>query len=121
MNSPSINAIRHQLSKVASSDHSKNATFFKRGVGEYAEKDCFLGVSVPWLRRIAQAFPELRLEEIEELLVSTFNEERFLALLLLIHRYRRENPSRQNRLYAFYIRHLPSINNWNLVDLSAAA
>jgi len=95
------------------------AWFLKTGPGEYGEGDRFLGINVPILRREAKAFSELELPEIRRLLSSPWHEERFFALLILIRRFERAESAERERIFRFYLAHLRSVNNWDLVDLSA--
>lgn len=95
------------------------AFFFKTGEGQYAEHDQFLGVLVPVLRAIAKRFYLLERNDLQTLLASPFNEERFFALCILVHQYQKGSVSQQKELYAFYLQNLSQVNNWNLVDTSA--
>ncbi len=94
----------------------QRGVFFKTGPGDYAEHDQFMGVSVPNLRRIAKQFSTLGPEEIQVLIESPFNEERFLALIILVERYQ---TTKSLEIYEFYMKNLYHVNNWNLVDASA--
>ena len=98
-----------------------SAWFFKTGPGEYGEGDQFLGIAVPVLRREAKSFDELEFPEIERLLASRWHEERLLALLILIRRYEGGKAMERERIFRFYLAHLPRVNNWDLVDVSAPA
>ena len=89
--------------------------FFKTGPGDYAEHDQFLGVTTPNLRKIAKKFEHLNVENIQILMDSPFNEERLLALFILIQQY----PKDPDAVYQFYMANLKQVNNWNLVDVSA--
>lgn len=91
------------------------ARFFKTGSGEYAEHDQFIGVPIPALRKIAKTYNDLPLTSIKKLIQSPINEERLLALLIMVKRYKVEPLT----IYPFYIKHIRYINNWNLVDASA--
>jgi 3-methyladenine DNA glycosylase AlkD len=93
--------------------------FYKTGPGEYAEHDRFIGVNVPTLRKISKNFSALTLKEIQTLIQSKMNEERLLALFILVHQYQKSENSIKNILYQFYLDNLQHINNWNLVDASA--
>ena len=93
--------------------------FFKTGVGDYAEHDQFLGVKVPMVRKIAQAYGTLTLEEIHHLISSPFNEERLTALFILVQRYQKASAPVKEEIYQFYLSNLNHVNNWNLVDSSA--
>jgi len=92
--------------------------FFKTGNGEYGANDKFIGVRVPILRKIAQKYDNLRLKEIELLLHSDIHEYRFIALVLLINKYR-ANAELKEKIFNIYIKNYKYINNWDLVDISA--
>jgi len=93
--------------------------FFKTGPGEYGEGDRFLGVIVPDIRAVAKRFRGLDIPRFAPLLKSPFHEERLLALLMLVDRYQRGDDREQARAWRCYLAHLPHINNWDLVDLTA--
>ena len=95
--------------------------FFKTGVGEYGEGDIFIGVRVPALRSVCRECRGAGLHEIRALLRSPVHEERALALLLLVDGFHRQDEIGQRRAYEFYLSHTAFINNWDLVDSSAAA
>lgn len=97
----------------------KQERFFKTGIGDYAEHDQFLGVSVPELRKIAKNFQHLELKIIETVLHSAYNEERLLALFLLIHQYQKSDAKQKEKIFQLYLKNTKHINNWNLVDASA--
>lgn len=93
--------------------------FFKTGKGEYGEGDVFLGVTVPEQREISRKYATLALPEIACLLQSEVHEHRFTALLVLAHRYKKADTTSQGIIAKFYLKHLPRVNNWDLVDTSA--
>ena len=94
-----------------------NEWFFKTGKGEYGYGDIFLGVNVPNIRRIAKKISqEIPLQEITKLIQSPFHEVRLCALIILVNKYNKGQPE---RIYRYYLKHLNSINNWDLVDTSA--
>jgi 3-methyladenine DNA glycosylase AlkD len=93
--------------------------FFKTGPGEYGEGDVFLGIQVPVLRMLAREFDGLPMPAVRSLLDSPLHESRLLALLLLVREYTRGNDADKRRIYDFYLASTSSINNWDLVDLSA--
>jgi 3-methyladenine DNA glycosylase AlkD len=74
---------------------------------------------VPNLRKIAKIYNGIELQVIEELLQSKYNEERLLALIILVHQYQKGSADLQEGLCAFYLNNLNRVNNWNLVDSSA--
>ncbi len=98
--------------------------FFKTGPGEYGHGDKFLGVRVPQLRAVvtravAKGGSGISLGDTIDLLRSAWHEERFVALLLIIDRYRRASPDERDEIYRVYLAHTRCINNWDLVDVSA--
>lgn len=114
-----IEHIKSLLREKATIPKERHKAFYKTGVGDYAEHDQFIGVLVPILRQIAKDFHGLNLEEIEILIASSINEERLLALLILIHQYQKAESETKTKLYEFYLNNLKQVNNWNLVDASA--
>lgn len=114
-----LDTILHELRQAALPIEKRKATFFKTGPGDYAEHDQFLGVPTPRLREIAKRYRELSLAMITNLLQSPINEERLLALMMLVERYQKGNQSTQEDIFQLYLAHIRHINNWNLVDASA--
>lgn len=114
-----ITTIKKQLLQSTSVSSEKHATFYKTGAGHYAEHDQFIGVTVPTLRQIAKTYQNLPLEDIQTLLESPYNEERLLALFILISQYKKAGKQTKEELYQFYLNNINHINNWNLVDASA--
>jgi len=106
------------LKLIATEERRKvNEWFFKTGKGEYGYGDIFLGVTVPDIRKIAKKFSqEISLQELTELIRSPTHEVRLCALIILVNKYNNEQPE---RIYRYYLKHLNSINNWDLVDTSA--
>jgi len=106
------------LKTLATEDRRKtNEWFFKTGKGEYGYGDIFLGVTAPEIRRIAKKFSqEISLQELTELIRSPIHEVRLCALIILVNKYNKEEP---DRIYHYYLKHLNSVNNWDLVDTSA--
>jgi 3-methyladenine DNA glycosylase AlkD len=93
--------------------------FFKTGPGQYGEGDRFRGVRVPSLRKLCREFPYAGLNEAAKLLGSEWHEDRMLALLMLVDRYRMADEDERGEIYLFYRSQTSRINNWDLVDLSA--
>ena len=106
------------LKLVATEERRKvNEWFFKTGKGEYGYGDIFLGVTAPDLRRIAKKFSqEISLQELTELIRSPIHEVRLCALIILVNKYQKED---SDKIYQYYLKHLNSVNNWDLVDTSA--
>jgi 3-methyladenine DNA glycosylase AlkD len=93
--------------------------FFKTGPGEYGEGDVFLGIKVPVLRKLAKEFADLPLKEVKTLLNSGIHEERLLSLLILVRRFGQGDDLIRQEIYDIYLKNTSSVNNWDLVDLSA--
>ncbi len=94
--------------------------FFKTGPGEYGEGDRFIGVKVPAVRAVCRECRGLPQPVVRELLTSPIHEERLLALLVLVDAFGRGDEQEQRAIYDFYLEHTAFINNWDLVDASAA-
>ena len=106
------------LKLVATEERRKvNEWFFKTGKGEYGYGDIFLGVTLPNIRRIAKKFSqEISLKELVELIRNPIHEVRLCALIILVNKYKKED---SEKIYQYYLKHLNSVNNWDLVDTSA--
>ena len=112
---------QRDLRKVASPERARtNRWFFKTGPGEYGEGDRFLGVTLPALRAIARDYQDLPLADVVRLLKSPWHEERLLSLLILVGQYARSDGRRRSAIHRAYLRHTRYVNNWDLVDTSAA-
>lgn len=90
--------------------------FFKTGPGQYGEGDLFLGIRVPVLHRLAKELAATPLDETITLLQSPYHEARMLALFLMIQRVKPDDDA----IYRAYLGNTDRINNWDLVDSSAA-
>lgn len=94
--------------------------FFKTGPGQYGEGDLFLGVTVPQQRILAKEFKDLPLNDIKTLLKSKYHEHRLTSLFILIHQFNQAEEKERDRIVEFYCSNRQYINNWDLVDSSAA-
>ena len=114
-------SVRRDLRKLASPQRAaSHAWFFKTGPGEYGAGDRFLGVAVPQLRTLAREYRDMPLKYAVRLLQSPWHEERLLALFILVGRYVRADTRTRQAIHRTYLRNTGSINNWDLVDSSAA-
>ncbi|KAB2835363.1 MAG: DNA alkylation repair protein [Caedimonadaceae bacterium] len=93
-------------------------SFFKTGKGQYAEGDQFLGIYVPVLRQYAKSARDLQRNFIEPLLSSQYNEERLLGIMILHQQFQKAEIDEKREIFQLILRHLPHINNWNLVDFA---
>lgn len=114
-------AVRRALRQFASPSRAlASARFFKCGPGEYGEGDRFIGVIVPQQRLVAKQFRALPLAEVDALLTSTIHEERLTAHFILTEQFARASDrATQSRIVRLYLKRLPYVNNWDLVDTSA--
>ncbi len=95
--------------------------FFKTGKGQYAEGDIFIGVTVPQQRKLAAQYMNLPLPELRKLLSNKIHEYRLTAIFILIKKYANAGEKEKEKLFKFYIACKKYINNWDLVDASAAS
>lgn len=93
--------------------------FFKTGPGGYGEGDAFIGLTVPQSRLFAKKYFALSLPDVQALLKSKIHEERLIALLILVARFKKGDASEQKKIFDLYIKNTRFINNWDLVDTSA--
>jgi 3-methyladenine DNA glycosylase AlkD len=77
--------------------------------------DEFLGIRAAVMRGLAREYQALPFSELGAMLDSRVHEERALALLILVRRFRKE-PDAVTRLY---FEKIDRVNNWDLVDLTA--
>lgn len=117
---PTLNNIKKELKSLA---NPKQAVilerFFKTGSGEYGEGDVFLGIKVPRQRQVAKKYVDLSLADLGKLIKSKIHEQRLVALLILIEKYKKGSDIERQKYYNFYLKNTLYINNWDLVDLSA--
>lgn len=106
-----------QKSSIIKAENSKR--FFKTAKGEYGEGDIFIGVTVPDIRLIAKDYAATPLVEIRKLLKSKIHEERLLAGIFLVNRFKKSGIDEQKEIYDFFLLNIESINNWDLVDTTA--
>src|SRR5688572_14581146 len=115
-----LRAVRRDLRAEADADDAVHLQrFFKTGSGQYGEGDRFLGIRVPGLRRLARVHRELPLPDTHKMLASKWHEERLLAIVLLVERYGRADPSGKQAVFDAYLANTRHVNNWDLVDASA--
>ena len=117
-----IRQIKQELKSLADDGKSKAMQrFFRTGKGEYAEGDIFLGLNAQQIKDVAKRYPHLGKEDIIFLLNSPIHEERICALRIMMSQYKKAGKDRKKRIEIFdvYVKNMKSINNWDLVDISA--
>lgn len=113
--------VQQALQQLATTTKARaSAWFFKTGKGQYGYGDQFRGVTVPEQRKIVKQFKDLPLAEIDQLLKSKWHEDRLTAILILVQRFQRSTTEEQKILTKFYLQRSSAINNWDIVDSSAA-
>ncbi len=111
----------HRLESLENGEQARfNQRFFRTGPGEYGEGDRFLGIRVPRIRNFAREFRSLPLTDVERLLASKWHEARLLALVIMVDQYERGDDQARAKIFRAYLRNTKRINNWDLVDVSAA-
>jgi 3-methyladenine DNA glycosylase AlkD len=119
-NQMKLSELKREIRRHADPAGAKNLMrFFKTGPGEYGEGDRFLGITVPVQRSIARRFNDLRASDAEKLLRSKVHEDRLIALMILIEKYRRGGEPERDEVIRIYLANTGRVNNWDLVDLSA--
>jgi 3-methyladenine DNA glycosylase AlkD len=117
-----VKQIQSELEMLSNKEQALNLQrFFKTGIGEYGEGDKFLGIKVPVLHKVSMKyFRDFTLQNIESLLEANIHEYRFVALAMLLQKYKKAKDIKDKSLYYdFYMEHTKYINNWDLVDLTA--
>lgn len=94
--------------------------YFKTGEGEYGAGDTFIGVRTPQIRALIREMAAMPLTEVKKLLASKVHEARMLALLVMVRQYERGDLVQRERLFELYRDRMRHVNNWDLVDSSAA-
>lgn len=107
------------IEKAEKKDLSRHTLFYKMGSGEYAHHDCFRGIPNPTLRVLAKKYSEIDSDDLVFFLTSKYNEDRLLALLIMVNRYQKGDEFVRKSIVDLYLEYMSFINNWNLVDISA--
>jgi 3-methyladenine DNA glycosylase AlkD len=109
-----------RLRQFASRENKETAMwFFKTSPGGYGEHDKFIGVKVPKTRLVAKEFKDLSFTELQKLLKSPIHEDRLLALIILVNRFKKSDQDGKIQIAKFFLKNIKYINNWDLVDSSA--
>ncbi|MCL2731364.1 MAG: DNA alkylation repair protein [Actinomycetia bacterium] len=81
--------------------------------------DELLGVRVPVLRKLARAYRDMGINDVDVLLHSRVHEERFAGLLVLAEQVRTARGAERRAIVDFYLARTGRVDNWDLVDGSA--
>ena len=116
----SASNVKQQLISLGSPEKAEHAKhFFKTGKGEYGEGDIFIGCTNPEVRKVASANKTLSFAELKKLIADEIHECRLTAIVILTEQFRNAKEEKREEIVDFYLQHTASINNWDLVDLSA--
>ncbi len=112
--------IQKTFRKLGSRDYAEKVKrFFKTDKGDYADKDLFLGIRSPDIRKIAKENTLLSITNTKKLIKSKYHEERLLGLIILVNKYKKSKEEKEKiKIYELYISHFKYINNWDLVDVT---
>ena len=113
--------IRHYMSIKDQKEAQHLSRFFKTGEGEYGFGDKFLGVRVPVTRSIVKKYKDsVYIDDCIQLIHSEWHEIRLCGFLLLLELYRKAKKRKDKidveEIVRVYIKHIPFVNNWDLVD-----
>lgn len=115
-----LSQLQTEMQALANPKKAKDyARYFKTGKGEYAEGDIFLGITVPFQKRLDAKYKELSLPEIQQLLDSRIHEYRSAALFILSWQFKKADEKQKEEIVKLYLANTSNINNWDLVDVSA--
>lgn len=85
---------------------------FQLQKGGYGYGDNFCGTQTPILRNIAKKYKDISLSECETLLQNPLHEARFVALAILVFKFKKS----PRDVYDIFMRNLKFVNNWDLTD-----
>ena len=118
---PELGELRSDIAALADTERAqRNARFFKTGPGEYGEGDRFAGLTLSQVHALRRKYRHLSLASLSDLLQSPIHEERLLALDILVDQYTKGDPEVRQAIYELYLGSTRWVNNWDLVDCSAA-
>ena len=118
----SISDIKDELKSYIDPEKAKILSrFFQAYPGGYGEGDSFLGVKVPYQRKIAKKYyRKLTLDDLKTVLYENIHEYRLTAIFMLVLKYETsQDKEEQKEIVDLYLKHLGRVNNWDLVDSSA--
>lgn len=115
-----LQELQHDLENLSNPEQATILKkFFKTGPGEYGEGDLFRGIKVPKIRTLVSKYLTLSLQQIVQLLHSSYHEDRLCALLILVKKMKSADEILSSAIYDIYMANTVYVNNWDLVDLSA--
>jgi len=98
----------------------KQREFFATKENEKRKNRTYLGVNISDIVKISETYANaITIGEVEELMTSDGNDERIIAIWLLINKYKVSGESTKQEIYDFYIKNRSLVDNWDMVDLAA--
>ena len=103
--------VARRLRELANEADAAGVQRYFKDIGD----DKFLGIRAPVLRALSREYQAMPFAEVAKMLDSPWHEERSLALMILVRRYKKE----PDAVYKLYFDKMERIDNWDLVDISA--
>lgn len=112
-----MRTLKDEIFSLRNEKYSKRILkFFKCSEGEYSYGDIFLGIKVPFIKKVCKKYyKNISYRELQENIESPYHELRFAAIWVLVLRYELE----KEKVLKFYLKNKKYVNNWDLVDVSA--
>ncbi len=115
-----IKEIKEEFQKLKNTEQAAHLQrYFKTDKGEYGEGDIFLGIRVPFVRKIARKYRNISLNVVIEFIRSPLHEERLFAFIVMVDSFKEASQKEREKIYNLYLNNTEYINNWDLVDISA--
>jgi len=116
-----IEDIKKDFDKIKSKTRaSHSSSFFKTGPGEYSEGDIFIGAKNPDVKKLVRKYKkDITFKGTEYFLNHKIHEYRLFALEVLKYKYAKSDEKEKKEIVKIYLDNIESINNWDLVDISA--
>lgn len=117
-----VNELISELKKLKNPEKIKvYQWFFKTKSGEYGAGDKFLGLSSLEIKKIVANYrSQINLADIKLLLKNDIHEVRMAGVRILVYKYQTASLDNKRKVFNFYLKNSKLINNWDLVDVSAA-
>lgn len=115
------NFVKRMQAASSPAELAKVRRNIEAGKGKYAEGGTFIGVRMQDVFALAKEFVEMPPQELDKLLAHPVHEVRAGALSIMGRQAtsKKTPPDRREQLYELYLRHTATIDNWDLVDISA--
>lgn len=110
-----------ELRKLHENNSTETKTRFHKKTYYNDEVDYFVNISLPNLRNLAKKFySNVDDSTIIQLMTDKIHEYRLLALIILTYQIKEKDLKQQADIVNIYLKYIDNVNNWDLVDVSAA-